>query len=283
MTMKHKVGPYKVHPVAGLFPMMDDTALVKLTEDIGTHGQREPIVLNHDETVIVDGRNRYLACQNLGLEPDAEVLDDSYTDDDLRDYIISANLHRRHLTTGQRAVLATELLPFFEAEARQHKSACASAARKSLRSGRGAVPQDRGKSVPVLNRSAAKAGNAVGVGAGAVNAAKAVKRDAPDLAKKVVNGEMSLNTAYKESKRRNGLHIALKDDKQNPAHETRTDTREPERDQAMEEANMINDFAAIIRPLVDRRSIRRYSPACKQHLIAVLQNGIDKLQESSES
>ena len=59
---------YEFHPFADLFPMLDkDSRSFKgLIEDIEANGQQEPVWLY--EGKILDGRNRYNACQHLGIE-----------------------------------------------------------------------------------------------------------------------------------------------------------------------------------------------------------------------
>lgn len=61
------------HPLADLFPMMDETALAELAADIKAESQREPIYLWRDE--IIDGRNRYKACKLAGVEPVFKKID----------------------------------------------------------------------------------------------------------------------------------------------------------------------------------------------------------------
>ena len=84
------------HPVANIFPLMDGDDYTALVADIAEHGQREPIWL-HDG-MILDGRNRYRACMDLGLVPETQ----EYTGDDTHAFVVSLNLHRRHLTREQR-------------------------------------------------------------------------------------------------------------------------------------------------------------------------------------
>jgi hypothetical protein len=57
------------------------------------------------EGKILDGRNRYLACQRINRE--VKVRD--YTGDDPIGFVLSVNLHRRHLNEGQRAMVAAKL------------------------------------------------------------------------------------------------------------------------------------------------------------------------------
>jgi len=95
---------YAVHPAATLFPLIEGKEFDALVEDIRTHGQMEPIVLDSANRLI-DGRNRARACQVLGMDVDERV----YDGDDVTQFVISHNLHRRHLTDGQRAMVAAKI------------------------------------------------------------------------------------------------------------------------------------------------------------------------------
>lgn len=101
--------PPKVHPVAEIFPLMDAEAFARLKADIEANGQREPTV--YWKGMLVDGRNRERACQELGIEPsECELLEET----DPVAFILSANVHRRHLTTTQRAITAARLATLSE-------------------------------------------------------------------------------------------------------------------------------------------------------------------------
>jgi len=93
----------KHHPGADIFPMMDEASYAALREDIREHGQRIGIDVIDD--LIVDGRNRYKACIELGIEPYIRL----FEGDDPLAYILSMNLHRRQLSTSQRATCAARL------------------------------------------------------------------------------------------------------------------------------------------------------------------------------
>lgn len=96
----------EAHPVADIFPMMSDAELLDLVEDVRSHGLREPIWLHRDGRII-DGRNRAIACQQLGIEPETRVFEGD--DSELVAFVVSLNLHRRHLTESQRAMVAARI------------------------------------------------------------------------------------------------------------------------------------------------------------------------------
>jgi ParB-like chromosome segregation protein Spo0J len=96
---------YEFHRFADLFPILDDksAAFEALVDDVRERGQQEPVWLY--ESKILDGRNRYLACQKLGREVNVR----DYIGADPIGFVLSANLHRRHLNEGQRAMVAAKL------------------------------------------------------------------------------------------------------------------------------------------------------------------------------
>ena len=102
LTMPNSV-PIEFHPYSRLFPLMEGCELAGLVADIQENGLRVPIVLFGNR--ILDGRNRYRACMEAGIRPVFE----QYTGDDPLGNVLSANLHRRHLTGSQRGMVASAL------------------------------------------------------------------------------------------------------------------------------------------------------------------------------
>lgn len=95
---------HRIHDAANIFPMMTEAEFEGLKADIAEHGQREDIVAWCDQ--IIDGRNRLRACEELGIEPIIADLDEHH---DPVAYVISHNLHRRHLSTSQRSMVAAKI------------------------------------------------------------------------------------------------------------------------------------------------------------------------------
>ena len=99
----------KPHPAAEIFPLMTGEAFDALVEDIREHGQLEAIQVWGG--MILDGRNRYRACEQLGIEPLTIVWEPQAGSHGRspEQYVISKNLHRRHLNESQRAMVAARL------------------------------------------------------------------------------------------------------------------------------------------------------------------------------
>jgi ParB-like chromosome segregation protein Spo0J len=95
---------YEYHPLANVFPLIDGKPYEDLMADILKNGVREAIWLY--EGKILDGRNRYRAAKAMKVE--AEFRD--YLGDDAMAFVISLNIHRRHLSESQRAMAAAKFV-----------------------------------------------------------------------------------------------------------------------------------------------------------------------------
>jgi len=88
----------KQHPLSAAFPSMGADDFAALVEDIRANGQREPVMLH--EGMVLDGWHRYQACVRIGIKPQQFNFP---SDKDPVAFVLSHNLHRRHLTPSQRA------------------------------------------------------------------------------------------------------------------------------------------------------------------------------------
>lgn len=95
----------KFHPYSEIFPLIEGAEFDALVTDIKAHGLREKIWLY--EGKVLDGRNRYLACQKAKVRPAYRKF--TGRENDALSFVVSANITRRHLTEQQRALAAARV------------------------------------------------------------------------------------------------------------------------------------------------------------------------------
>jgi len=124
MEIGTEIAGYKIHPAAQKFPPMRDEEFEALCADIAANELCEPVTLceYEGETVILDGRHRFLACLKCGKKL-AKTDFFTYKGKKQVDYVVSRNKHRRHLTPSQLAMIAADLKPMYEAEAEKRRLA----------------------------------------------------------------------------------------------------------------------------------------------------------------
>ena len=154
------------HDVAALFPLMNTEEFHGLVADIKANGLREAIWLY--EGKILDGRNRYRACLEAGVAPRYRT----YTGDEPTSFVLSLNLHRRHLTYDQRVGLALKIQPLIAAELERVRRQKISAARRGEMGPKSAPSQ----------KAATEAAQKTGVGKTAVKEMAAVQQHTPSIA-----------------------------------------------------------------------------------------------------
>lgn len=155
--------PRQHHPIADLFPMLAEDELKELAADIAERGLLQPIVLD-DQDRILDGRNRYAACELAGIEPEFTP----YEGDDPDGYALAVNINRRNLLRGQVAMVAADADFLLTKKHGQQ----------------GHIARLLGVSDALLSQ------------------AKTIRRFAPDRAPFVVDGSEPLSEAYKIARER---------------------------------------------------------------------------------
>jgi len=90
----------KHHPIADVWPMMEEDKLRELADDIRKNGQLVPVWLYDGK--ILDGRNRWAACKIAGVEPKTK----DYTGDEPTAFAVAMNDRRRHMNKGALAARA---------------------------------------------------------------------------------------------------------------------------------------------------------------------------------
>ena len=174
------------HPAASVFPLMSGEEYEGLIADIRRNGLREPIWTLDGK--ILDGRNRYRACQEAKIEPRFQELNGQGSP---LNFVLSMNLHRRHLTPSQKAAVAVEILPWLEKEAK---------GRQRFSRGRGKKGTQRiaGVSKGEAREQAAKI---FGTNRQYVQDAKKLHQENPELFQAVKVGKVTLSEVKRETRR----------------------------------------------------------------------------------
>lgn len=199
---------YSVHPAAAAFPLIQGVEYDALVEDIRNNGLHEPIwataaviedpeeaewdkdwalhecfahdrqncdtcreQLDEDEVgQILDGRNRLRACVDAGIEPEFR----RYEGSDPVSFVVSLNIHRRHLDESQRGMIAARLAT---------------------------LSKGQPSNVPIGTLTRAKAAELMNVGEQTVARGRAVlDRGVPELAQAVDRGELAISRAAEIAK-----------------------------------------------------------------------------------
>jgi len=142
-----------------------------LKADIQANGQREAIWTWRG--YVIDGRHRERACGELGIACTAREW--SGEEDGLVGFVVSLNLHRRHLNESQRALVAARIATM--EQGRPEKT-------------RESAGLSQGQAASLLNISERS-----------IQDVKRVERERPDLLPKIEAGELSLNAAVGEIKK----------------------------------------------------------------------------------
>lgn len=170
----------EIHEAANIFPI-DDEHISDLAADIKKNGQKVAIELF--EGKIIDGRRRFKACQVAGIEP----LTKNVLPEDPISYVLSLNLHRRHLNPSQLAMVGARAREIYDREAKE---------RQKVRKGNqaGATVEN----LPQLDSGKARdaVGKAIGVSGKTIDHATRVLNQAvPEVVKAVDEGRMAVSTA----------------------------------------------------------------------------------------
>jgi ParB-like chromosome segregation protein Spo0J len=167
------------HPYADMFPMMQSVEHSNLVADMKAHGFdiKTPIILFGGQ--ILDGRNRYKAANDAGIE--ALFSDFEGTDEQALNFVIRHNLHRRHLSETQRAVVASRLANMSHGGDRK-------------------TSDNQAANLPLEPMTQSKAADMLNVGDRTVRTVKAVERNAPELVAQMESGAITANEATKIAK-----------------------------------------------------------------------------------
>lgn len=159
-----------LHPLCVFFPRIVGNEFDSLVADIKANGLREPITLYEGQ--VLDGGNRYAACLEAGVEPHFV----GFTGGDIAAFVLSANMHRRHLSQGQNAAIIAQVTNWAEANQRGGRRATDS------------IP-----TIPLA--TVAERAKASGTSPRTQRTADKIAKAAPDVIAEVAQGTMTLAAA----------------------------------------------------------------------------------------
>jgi protein gp37 len=173
-----------IHPACLAVPSIESDDRIKLEESIGRDGLRHEILLT-DDGMLVDGRNRLLACFNGKIEPRFRKI----TADPWQ-VAFAENIARRHLDVKRKAAFGLAWQEHEKQNAAQRKEAGQKAGGHA-RHGKSRLVE----MFPPSSKSRDKIGDRVGVSGKSVDKVAVIKEYAPE---KLVD-DSSLEQAYKEA------------------------------------------------------------------------------------
>lgn len=159
-----------MHPIVFAQRPLSKQEYEALRTDIQLNGLREPILTSADGKII-SGRNRYLVCDELGIEPKYQRL---RADESVVDAVLSRECVRRHMSVSERGLVAERLAQFWNAENAER-----------LRAGL----TDKQLGVQAIRERLAQA---LGIGVRVIDAAARVLREAPGEVSKIEAGKKTV-------------------------------------------------------------------------------------------
>ena len=221
------------HAVSKVWGDMPSDELLALSLDIEANGQQEPVfVINNNE--VVDGWHRFRACQ-MAQKP--VQVKDLPRDVDLFKFVVSKNLHRRHLTASQRACIAVEALPELEKRAKARQKAVG-----------GVNPGPLPEKIPEALKGDARdhAAEQFQVNPRYISDVKRIAAEEPELYDAIRTGDMSLPEAKREAKRREEKLSSA------PTPDTKTDAKPKAPTKLQMAENRINELERLCLGREDR-------------------------------
>jgi hypothetical protein len=184
-----------------IFPEANEEDFNRLLEDIRNNGfdQSQPVIVY--EGAILDGWNRYRACQAIGISPAIKKFDG---DQSAALRLVMRTNKRRNLNKGQWATIAVEAEDVLEAIAEQVERERREK-QKANAVNQHSEASDKKLSQPSTHHetaTATKAAELFNTNRTYVNQAAKVKSEAPEAFEKVKAGKMTLQDAMKEVARK---------------------------------------------------------------------------------
>lgn len=203
----------RFHEIANIFPLMDDDAFAALVKDIDDNGLTDPVIMLDGK--ILDGRNRWLACQQLGIAHREVKFDQlKLGTEDPHAFVWSRNVQRRHLNAGQIA-MAAEKLETLKRGQRPDQTEISGevsppATRKRIAKQTGASPASIAKARNVRSKGTPELADAVEKGKITLNAADRIAHLPEEEQTEVLQAEKPADEAARREQGRQKRPLARK-------------------------------------------------------------------------
>ena len=271
--MKIALSDIKYHEYSNFFPLMEGEELAALVTDIKEHGLLEPIVTLNGE--ILDGRNRYRACQEAGISPTFR----EYRGNGALTYVISKNVKRRHLTESQLTVLALEIEPELAKEAAKRVAAGRIRGGETKAAlGRGEVVLSARTKHQQVRSSADEAGKVLGVSGTQVVRAKRIKKEMPKRLEDIKAGKASVSGVYKELRQKKARESV-----EGQIAKTAAKKRQEEPREVGQFMDALRAWRKAVNEAIEVAKFGKFSPEAKAFVLKWLDDQEQKLAELREA
>ncbi|UCI07200.1 hypothetical protein [Mesorhizobium sp. B1-1-8] len=196
---------YQDHPFAEIWPLLSGEDFAKFVADIKANGMRVPVVLYQGR--ILDGRARYRACVEAGIEPRFQHTGTS-NDIDALNLAVSLNDYRRQHSTFERRAFAAARLAHLKQQIQFQEK---------VKMPTGAT---RDPSLPGHNRFVKEAALIMEVSTGSLARARTIIQYAPELEKAVEDKRIRLQAASEKARPPKGPHAKRTAAKRSAAKES---------------------------------------------------------------
>lgn len=173
---------YTQHFLSAAFPPMSDEQFRALVDDIDLNGVRSPILLY--EGKVIDGWHRYRACLELNVKK-MRVAD--WDGEDPIGFVLSQNLHRRHLNPSQRSMIFAELTAWEKKVGRPSKSLSMTEITLEKAAELSQVSVTTMKHAKAATKAEPEVQEAVKAGKMSVSEAAALSKEEPEVQRSAVN------------------------------------------------------------------------------------------------
>lgn len=187
-----------------LVPPLSKEDYNNLKESIKKDGVLYPVIINN-EFVLLDGHHRLQICLDEGINNIETIFKTFENPLDEKEFVISSNLNRRHLTTAQKADMGLEILGIEEEKAKQRQIATLPGkGHQGFNVVQNSVPhkeEETGKAVKIAAKKA-------GISHDTLQRAKKIKEAAkedPQINKRweeSKQGKTSINSVYRDVQRK---------------------------------------------------------------------------------